>query len=291
MATNPGGASMLPGISDAGPPAAALPNAALPALPPGVPDIGIPGVGIPGIGVPGIPEVAGLASVPQGVNAATAVVNGVLGVGNTISGTVSTTALAVTYVVLAYNALQSSGILPAATNAVNGAVNTVSSLLLPVSKALPAVNLPGLGLPGLPSIPGLSPASLVGLLGTGGLPSIGLPGLPGASAEGLISMAAAALPGIGLPSLPGMSPQDVIALAAGSLPQLAAVLPTLQGCRVCRPASRACPQVWTRWRWLPHCRECWPRPVSRRIQRPSAAMILDCSRRVPFPVCPLVCRV
>ncbi len=89
------------------PPPPALPNLAAPSVPGvGIPGIGIPGIGIPGIGIPGVPDPI------TGVNTAAAVVNGVLGVGGTAAGVVTASAVAVTYLVLAVNALESSGILP-----------------------------------------------------------------------------------------------------------------------------------------------------------------------------------
>lgn len=99
------------------PPPPALPNLAAPS----VPGVGIPGIGIPGIGIPSVPDPI------TGVNTAAAVVNGVLGVGGTAAGVVTASAVAVTYLVLAVNALESSGILPTA----RGTASTVASLLLP----------------------------------------------------------------------------------------------------------------------------------------------------------------
>lgn len=142
---SPAGPGLLPGANNTVPPASSPANA----LPPGYDpnDAALPGIGqVPGVGVPGLPDlygyaggVAGLAGVPYGVNAAAAVVNGVLGVGNTVASVVSTSALAVTYVVLAYNALQSSGILPAA----QGTISSLGSMLLPsAAAALPAAALP-----------------------------------------------------------------------------------------------------------------------------------------------------
>lgn len=127
------------------PPPPALPNLAAPS----VPGVGIPGIGIPGIGIPGVPDPI------TGVNTAAAVVNGVLGVGGTAAGVVTASAVAVTYLVLAVNALESSGILPTA----RGTASTVASLLLPgaqsAAAALPAV--------GLPALPGVTPASLLAM--------------------------------------------------------------------------------------------------------------------------------
>lgn len=219
----PAAARVVPGITtpDAGvatvpalPPAAALPNTALPPMPGvGVPP---PGLGIPPMGIPGIPNLAGLAGIPGGVNSAAAVVNGVLGVGNTAVALVTSSALAVTYVVLAYNALQDSGIIPASS----AAAGTVGSMLLP--SALPAAAVPGL--------PGISPAALIGLAAAGGMPGINLPSLPGVSPANLVTLAAAAGIPTSLPGLPGLSPADLTALAAGGLPMLAAAgLPALPG--------------------------------------------------------------
>ncbi|WP_245917596.1 hypothetical protein, partial [Mycobacterium kansasii] len=218
VASGPG----LPGVTDLGPaalPAAPpLPDAALPAGP-GLPDIGTPYIGTPYLGVPGLglPGVPNLANGPAAVGTATSVVNGVLGIGGTIAGVTTSSALAVTYVVLAYNALQSSGILPQ----LNSTANTIGSMLFP--SGLPSVGLPTLSLPGLPALSGVSPAGLIALAGVGGLPNLSLPSLPGVSPTNLLGLAAA-----GLPGLPGVSPTDVVALAAGGLPQLASALPGLQ---------------------------------------------------------------
>ncbi|CFK20631.1 Conserved membrane protein of uncharacterised function [Mycobacterium tuberculosis] len=107
------------------PPPPALPNLAAPS----VPGVGIPGIGIPGIGIPGVPDPI------TGVNTAAAVVNGVLGVGGTAAGVVTASAVAVTYLVLAVNALESSGILPTA----RGTASTVASLLLPGAQSAAAL--------------------------------------------------------------------------------------------------------------------------------------------------------
>ncbi|REU67006.1 hypothetical protein DSK31_09105, partial [Mycobacterium tuberculosis] len=165
------------------PPPPALPNLAAPSVPGvGIPGIGIPGIGIPGIGIPGVPDPI------TGVNTAAAVVNGVLGVGGTAAGVVTASAVAVTYLVLAVNALESSGILPTA----RGTASTVASLLLPgaqsAAAALPAV--------GLPALPGVTPASLLAMAAAAGLPGVGFPSLPGVSPTDLMAMAAAA----GLPT-------------------------------------------------------------------------------------------
>lgn len=103
-----------------------IPGAAGPALPPppALPNLAapsVPGVGIPGIGIPGVPDPI------TGVNTAAAVVNGVLGVGGTAAGVVTASAVAVTYLVLAVNALESSGILPTA----RGTASTVASCCCP----------------------------------------------------------------------------------------------------------------------------------------------------------------
>ncbi|ORB83845.1 hypothetical protein B1987_08535, partial [Mycobacterium kansasii] len=209
----PGG-DLGPAALPAAPP---LPNAALPpgaGLPDiGTPYIGTPYIGIPGLGLPGVPD---LANGPAAVGTATSVVNGVLGIGGTIAGVTTSSALAVTYVVLAYNALQSSGILPQ----LNSTANTIGSMLFP--SGLPSVGLPTLNVPGLPALTGVSPAGLIALAGVGGLPNLSLPSLPGVSPTNLLGLAAA-----GLPGLPGVSPTDVVALAAGGLPQLASALPGL----------------------------------------------------------------
>ncbi len=102
---------------------------------------------IPGIGIPGVPDPI------TGVNTAAAVVNGVLGVGGTAAGVVTASAVAVTYLVLAVNALESSGILPTA----RGTASTVA--------------IPGIGIPGVPDpITGVNTAAAVvnGVLGVGG---------------------------------------------------------------------------------------------------------------------------
>ncbi|EUA11566.1 putative membrane protein [Mycobacterium kansasii 732] len=126
-----------------------LPNAALPPGP-GLPDIGTPYIGTPNLGIPGLglPGVPNLANGPAAVGTATSVVNGILGIGGTIAGVTTSSALAVTYVVLAYNALQSSGILPQ----LNSTANTIGSMLFP--SGLPSVGLPTLSLPGLPALSG-----------------------------------------------------------------------------------------------------------------------------------------
>ncbi|REU33357.1 hypothetical protein DSK24_00350, partial [Mycobacterium tuberculosis] len=78
--------------------------------------------------IPGVPDPI------TGVNTAAAVVNGVLGVGGTAAGVVTASAVAVTYLVLAVNALESSGILPTA----RGTASTVASLLLPGAQSAAA---------------------------------------------------------------------------------------------------------------------------------------------------------
>ena len=71
----------------------------------------------------------GLGGAANGATAAFTVVNGLLGVGNSVSSAVTSGALAVTYVVLAYNALNSSGLLPQ----IQGVGNSLGSILLPSS--------------------------------------------------------------------------------------------------------------------------------------------------------------
>ncbi|WP_421844460.1 hypothetical protein [Mycobacterium sp.] len=187
-------------------------TAGVPAAPlvPPLPNAAVPGAAsAPGLAIPGLPDPTPLLGIPDATSAAYGTVNWLLGAGSTAVGIVSSSALAVSSVLLAVDALQARGLLP--TQAIGG----LSSMLLP--PALPGGGLPALGLPGLP---GVSPEQLLTLAAAGAVP--GLASLPGISTADIASMAAAVGLPTSLPALQAMLPADLTALAAGGLPLLLA---------------------------------------------------------------------